>query len=296
VLYVNPYTGQVLGTGGSTAQAVFRTLREWHRWLGNPGAGRDTAKAITGACNLAFLGLVVTGAYLWLPRRWNWRSLRPVVWFRKGLRGKVRDFNWHNAIGLWCVVPLFFVVIGAVPISYQWGTALVYRIAGSEPPAPPPAKAPPANTPAEPGTPPVPPETLLAGGEPLWTRAMSQAPGWRAITLKVPASPFAPFEFTIDEGTGGQPQKRSDLELDRASGAVLAWQPFDSLDAGRRLRSWARFTHTGEAFGLIGQTIAGLASLGGAFLAFTGISLSLRRFASWRQRRPVRTEELVGKA
>jgi hypothetical protein len=35
----------------------------------------------------------------------------------------------------------------------------------------------------------------------------------------------------------------------------------------------------------VGQTVAGLASLGGAFLVYTGLSLAWRRFYSWKGRR-----------
>ena len=46
----------------------------------------------------------------------------------------------------------------------------------------------------------------------------------------------------------------------------------------------ASFAHTGEVYGIVGQTAAGVASLGGAVLVYTGIALSLRRFAAWRRR------------
>ena len=35
---------------------------------------------------------------------------------------------------------------------------------------------------------------------------------------------------------------------------------------------WLRFIHTGEAFGLAGHAIAGLASFGAVMLAWTGIT------------------------
>ncbi len=41
---------------------------------------------------------------------------------------------------------------------------------------------------------------------------------------------------------------------------------------------------TGEAFGLLGQTIAGLVSAGGCVLVYTGLALSWRRFFAWRRR------------
>jgi uncharacterized iron-regulated membrane protein len=45
-----------------------------------------------------------------------------------------------------------------------------------------------------------------------------------------------------------------------------------------------RFAHTGELGGLAGEFVAGLVCLGGAFLVYTGLALSLRRFLAWRTR------------
>ena len=100
------------------------------------GEYRTTGRAVTGAANLAFLFIVLSGAYLWLPRTWAWRAVRQVIWFRGGLPGKARDFNWHNTIGVWSVVPLAMVVASGVVISYPWARNLVYRIAGEAPPTP----------------------------------------------------------------------------------------------------------------------------------------------------------------
>jgi hypothetical protein len=38
-----------------------------------------------------------------------------------------------------------------------------------------------------------------------------------------------------------------------------------------------RFAHTGEQYGVVGQTVAGLASLAACFLVYTGIALAWRR-------------------
>jgi uncharacterized iron-regulated membrane protein len=90
--------------------------------------------------------------------------------------------------------------------------------------------------------------------------------------------------FTIDEGTGGQPQKRATLTLNRATAEVVRWEPFASLSPGRQIRSWLRFAHTGEVYGLVGQTIAGLVSLGASVLVYTGLLLAFRRLLAWRVR------------
>ncbi len=73
--------------------------------------------------------------------------------------------------------------------------------------------------------------------------------------------------------------------LDRKTGEVTKWEPFSSLTAGRQIRSFLRFTHTGEVGGFIGQTIAGIVSLGAIFLVWTGFALSWRRLRAWQGRR-----------
>jgi uncharacterized iron-regulated membrane protein len=117
-------------------------------------------------------------------------------------------------------------------------------------------------------------------------------PEWRSISLRLSSSPAAPAVFAIDAGNGGQPQLRSTLTLDAATGEVVRWEPFESQTPGRRLRSWSRFTHTGEYYGIVGQTIAGLVSGGAVVLVYTGLALALRRLAAWRQSRraPARRE------
>ncbi len=267
-LLVDPYSGAILGESAPRLRRFFRAVTDWHRWLAMSGDGRQTGRTITGWANLLFLFIVSSGMYLWLPRRWSWRNVRAVAVFNRRLSGKARDFNWHNVIGIWCAVPLFFVVISITPVSFPWANALIYRIVGEAPPAPPGRAPGPQRPRAEPS---------FAGLNEAWRLAETRVDGWNAITLRAPASPEAPLVFTIDRGTGGQPQERGTLTVTRGSGDA-SWEPFQSLSTGRRVRSIARFLHTGEVLGIAGQTVAGIASLGGVFLVWTGLSLAFRRF------------------
>jgi len=133
-LWVNPYTGAVLGAGSVRARGVFRTLTDWHRYLAISGEGRARARAITGASNLAFLGLAISGVFLWWPRKWTGTRLRTVTTFDWKARGKARDFNWHNVIGFWSAAVLIVLTATATVISYPWATNLVYRVTGNTPP------------------------------------------------------------------------------------------------------------------------------------------------------------------
>jgi uncharacterized iron-regulated membrane protein len=291
-LFINPYTGEVLGGGSSGVRAFFRGVTNWHRWLGASGEGtnRTVGRAITGAANFIFLFIVVSGIYLWWPRKWTRRLLRNVTWFRRKLPSRARNFNWHNVIGFWSAIPLFIIVLSGVVISYTWAGNLVYRVFGETPPAPRSAPAqPPAGANQQPRTGGAeqrgaeqPAITALNGLDTLVARAEQQQAGWRSISLRLPGETEREASFTIDLGNGGQPQKRSQLILNRETGEVVRWEPFSSLTAGRQARSWLRFAHTGEAAGVVGQTIAGIVSAGGAFLVWTGLSLSWRRFRLWR--------------
>jgi uncharacterized iron-regulated membrane protein len=86
---------------------------------------------VTGASNLAFFFLALSGPYLWLPRSWSWSNVRAVLWFRPARSGRARDFNWHNVIGVWCAPILLFLTITGVVMSYPWANATLYRLAGS---------------------------------------------------------------------------------------------------------------------------------------------------------------------
>ncbi len=282
-LFVDQYRGVVLG-GLSPVHDALHEVVEWHRWLGS----RDNLRPVTGAANLGFLGLVVLGVYLWWPRRWTRETVRAVTLFRGGLGGRARDFNWHNVIGIWCAPVLLVLTLTGAIMSYQWANNLLYTLTGNEPPPPPPAPAAGAQAAREGQRRQRPPaaETgrAAAGLDALWARAERQVPGWIAINARLPQRPDAPVTFFIQEPVGWHPSPRSQLVLDPVTADVVKWEPFAGQNMGRRLRAWVRPLHTGEAGGLVGQTIAFLASAGGAMLVWTGIALAWRRFRSWRRR------------
>jgi uncharacterized iron-regulated membrane protein len=288
-LLLNPYTGESLGEGAARTRAFFHSVEDVHRWLAVPAQNRTTGRAITGACNLGFLLLVCSGPFLWLPRTWSRDSVRAGTRLKLSLRGKARDFNWHNAIGIWTCVPLGVIVLCAVVMSYPWANNLVYKMTGNTPPPPNPqqqlaANAQPSgqrNRNRESSSQAV--DNKDASSTP-WNgldaashRAEERVPEWRTITVRFGSPSDTNLAFSIDSGGGGRPDKRSQLTVNRKTGAEVRWEPFSSYNSGRQLRAWIRFTHTGEAGGLPGQSIASIAAAGGAMLVLTGLSLAIRR-------------------
>ncbi|HXH12750.1 MAG TPA: PepSY-associated TM helix domain-containing protein [Alphaproteobacteria bacterium] len=310
LVFVNPYTGAVLGEGATRLRRTFHALTDWHRWLGMYGEGRATGRSITGVCNAAFVVLIPTGLWLWWPRRWTRVALRAVTLPGLKLHGRARDWNWHNTVGFWSAPALLVIALTGLVMSYPWASNLLYTLAGSEPPTPQrhlPTMAR-GNDPAEltPGSivtvhgggaggqghveaafPGRPHGRSDDGGMPrsatlgvLFNLAAQYAPQWRRITLRVPPRGTPHVTMMIEEAATRHPYPRSILTLDAATAAVVKWEPYAGQNLGRTLRLWVRPVHTGEAGGLIGQAIAALASAGGAVLVWTGLALAWRRLVS----------------
>ena len=303
-VYVDPYTGKVLGEGASRARATFQAMTEWHRWLGQDGPWRSTARAITGASNFAFLGLAVSGLYLWWPRKWSRSRVKAVTMFDGQARGKARDFNWHNVIGFWCAPVLIVLTATAVVMSYPWANDLLYRLAGSTPPSAAAAGGPggapgggrggrqargdrdgeQSRGPRSESETPAARQPFLAAEnlDLLWTRAEAQMPTWGSIAMRIAPRPGSNVSFTLTDAAHWNRFARSQLTLDAVTGAVVRWEPYVDTSLGQKARGWVRFGHTGELAGWPGQLVAGIACVGGSFLVWTGLSLALRRLVGWR--------------
>jgi uncharacterized iron-regulated membrane protein len=305
-LLLDPYNGTSLAApADSGARKTMAALRRWHRWIGaEAGALRTQMKAVTGASNLMFLLLVLSGIWLWWPKRLTVAALRNGLWFRRGLSPKARDFNWHNTIGFWTAIPLCAVVASGVFISYRWPGLWLDRLLGSpeERAAAIAAMAPVSGSDGRDGT------GAAAGGRerghdadrapdgndatdalaPLQAFvdvAAREVPAWRSLTLTLPAAGDRVVTAVAAEGNTYRPDLRTTLRLDAHDGALTEAIGYGALSRSRQIRAWVRFGHTGEVFGIAGQTVATLASLGGVFLVWTGLALSLRRLAAWHRRR-----------
>jgi uncharacterized iron-regulated membrane protein len=292
-VFVNPYTGAVMGEGAKRVRHFFEVNENLHRWLAMKGEARDRGKAIAGASNLAFLFIVLSGLVIWIPRRRTRAAFRNAMFFRRGLRGRARDFSWHHVLGIWAFLPLVAIVFSGVVISYPWATRLVYRAFGSTPPSPQrPATA--ANDRPGNGRPKAVDLTSL---DRFYAAAQAEtvrvAPRWQSISVRLPLSKKEPVAFAVDEGNGARPDKRSQLMLDPLTAALVEHKTYAKQEAGQQARGWLRWIHTGEAGGIAGQLVAMLASAAAVVLVWTGIALALRRFARFLRGAPAPSQQLV---
>jgi len=273
-VYVDPYSGAVLGVSSIRAHEFFSTIERLHRSLGAPLGSKTIGHWLIAISNLLFGALIVLGVALWLPRKWTSKSVRASIAFRSGLRGKARDWNWHNVLGIWCALPLLVIVLTGVVMSFDWANALLFRLAGSKPVAA--GRGRDQRHPYD--------REPAMKHEPNYDQLLAVARtlklNWRTITLNVPRDAKTTVSTVIDTGTGRQPQTRTPYLLDRYTGAILKTTTFADGSLGQKLRAFVRFGHTGEYYGWIGQAIAALASLAACVLVYTGLSLVARRIAA----------------
>ncbi len=275
--YVSRFTGEKVGDGNTQTRRFLRSVMYWHRWFALEGDYRIIGRTFTATANLGFLFLLVSGCYLWWPSTKSRAAWRQVLWFRRGLTGRARNFNWHSVIGFWSAVPLAIIIASGASISYQWAGDFVYWLASDTPPSQA-SSAPSQSAASEPESARSDPAAPLVDLETLAAKAVAETPEWRTIRLSLPQSVREPVSIMVDRGTGRQPSKTEQLLFDRSTGDLVERSGYPTYSPGLKVRRWLRFAHTGEVYGVIGQSIAGVVSLGVAVMVWTGLAMCWRRF------------------
>ncbi|MEM7504419.1 MAG: PepSY-associated TM helix domain-containing protein [Pseudomonadota bacterium] len=279
---VNPYTGELLRDGPGVATAFFYVVTQVHRWFAIGGDGRAVAQAVTAYSNLLFLFLIVTGAYLWLPRVWRWRAFKMNMFLNpKATNTKARHYNWHHVFSFWALIPLFFIVLTATVFYFPWANSLLYGAFGEQRPVQEEVEDEAHELP-----------TGEMSYQELLARAKAHAADngaadWHSIWMEFGETPGR-VRFYIDRSLGRRPEYAYALFLDHDSGKVLEVKRHGDWSRGDQAWDLARFGHTGEWWGFGGQTVAGLASLAACLLVYTGFSLAWRRLVAPRLSRSTR--------
>ena len=303
-LMLNPYTGEVIEDASASFRSFFQIMESWHRYLNN----RTVGGPINDASNLMFLFLVISGIYLWFPRMMKWPILRARIFFAGNApNSKARDFNWHHVFAFWSLIPLFLVVLSGVVMSYPWASNLVYAAFGEE--APQGRGGPPQGGPGGPGgagmrmeggglqfganagqmpnvgnAAPVAATMPSVSLDPLLQTVQSEIGQFSSLTIPLSISGES-VTLTVELMSEEERAPRQTLELSTTDARVLSVSEPQGMGVpgggetspGQAARMWFRFVHTGQQYGIVGQTLAGLASLAACFLVYTGFALAYRR-------------------
>lgn len=281
---LNPYSGERLEGAGDGMEAFFGRVTRIHRWLAFTGGRNDLGAAINGAANLAFAALILTGLYLWWPKLWTWAFVKTQLLFRRRYPStKARHYNWHHVMGFWMALPLLAITLTGAVFSYAWANALVYAAFGESVPVRggPPTRSDIAEEPQD-------TQQGLTGEtaplDALVALAVAEAGSGRRIAITLPEATAETVRISVDHGNGAQADLIDETVVFRDGSGLATATPARRSPASNA-RRFIRFLHTGEVYGLAGQTLAGLASLFAVLLAYTGACLGVTRLRRmWRTR------------
>jgi uncharacterized iron-regulated membrane protein len=271
IFFADPFSGAVQGPVSPRLRAFFSQMTAAHRWFGLSNARHGTATAVKGAVTIMFLVLLVSGAILWIPGRWNRHTLRTGIEPRFNMHGRARNYNWHKVTGFWLGLPLAAIAVTGIIMAYPWANALLFRLAGSPVPV--------RNAPRES----LRHHANVVPGhlDEAFVQAVSGVDGWQGTTFRLGQN-AGELNFAVDRGDGGQPEKREQVFVDASTLQVVRRVPFAGLSRGQQWRSWVRFVHTGEAGGWLGETVAMVTAFGAVVLSITGILLFFSRLRRLR--------------
>ena len=260
VVFVNQYTGEVLGT--RTSPTWLDYVHQFHLRL----LAGNTGKTIVSWAGVALVLLTLSGLYLWWPVK------RLSINFAAG--GRRPWFDLHNTVGVLSFAFLFVLSLTGIVIGFERTTTpLLYKMAGGQP------------SPQIIPVTPVPGAKIISPDEAI-AIASRQLPGAVPIYVNVAGGkmPYrVAFRFPEDLTPGG----RSRVLINPYDGKVLQVESSRATTPGAHLITLNRAIHTGDVFGLPGKLLMSLMSLAAAAQVCTGIVMW------WKRRRIYRHEVAV---
>jgi uncharacterized iron-regulated membrane protein len=280
VAYLNPYTGKEMAVPGLGTKNFLRKLRAFHRWLTLDGKFSENGRWVNGISNVIFITLILSGLYLWLPKKLKSRALKQRLTLTGNYKNKsARNYQWHNVFGFYMAPVLFILAFTAIFFSFKWPGQTLKQFVSTQSTE--------LTKPVEAG---IEQKSSLLPIDKQLNTVKEHYPQWQNIQFSLDNMPMNSKIYNIDNGNGGEPQKRVSVLIDSLNGELIEEMKFEHKSTYSKLRSYIRFGHTGEVFGLVGQTIAGIASLLACLLVYTGAMLSWRRWKNSRKAKAAQPE------
>ena len=265
---VDQYSGRVLGTmdGRNFVTFVHTFLgfvHQFHIRLGLLDKGRKFGEMTVRWSAFAALFLLISGAYLWWPRK------------QFGVAGRAGTarfwFDLHNTFGIVSLAFVLVLLVTGLVISFETQTTpFLYRISRSQPPLWPRMQVTPMS-----GQSPITPDKALA-----IARAAVPAATPNFITDPHENQPYLIFSRYPEDHTPGG---RTRIAIDPYSGKILMVIDSRRAPTGYRLINLNRALHTGDIWGIPSEVAMSLASLILPLQLLTGVVV-------WRKRQRVESK------
>ncbi|WP_298663321.1 PepSY domain-containing protein [uncultured Barnesiella sp.] len=282
-VYIDPYTGEVLGQSQRTP--FFRTVFMLHRWLldSQPAdGGIFWGKRITGISTLLFVIILLSGIVIWWPRSRKGLKNGIQIALRKG-----KTCFWHDlhaAGGIYVLLLVLVMALTGLTWSFDWYKNAFYTLFGVETTAPAKGPAPKEKSPQGPQ-----PGTTTEATAPVTPFAC-----WQQVYDQVAAENPDRLKIEITDGTASVSNNRygnirgtDRYTFDPQSGKITGASLYKDTGNSGKIRGWIYSVHTGAWGGNLTRIIWFLAALLGATLPLTGYYLWIKRLYRKRHNRAV---------
>ncbi len=260
-VYVNPHTATVLGS----LREEDRYSHSMGNWHGNLYLG-SFGRLLTELGTMWTLALLLTGLYLWFPKR---PGLVWGVWLTRlrGAKGRVWWRDFHSVGGMYTALLIAAFLVTALMISLSTGTAFALaRVALGQ------------NVPMAPRSLKSVPDAAATRVQLQDLSAVATMAGFERYMVSLPRSGNGLYTISADNGMG-RPQQRLDVSVDQYRGAVVhqsGWAEYPWL---LKLTVIGLGFHFGALFGVVGQVLGIVACLAPIFFIVSG-------FVMWWKRKP----------
>lgn len=254
-LYVNPYTGAILGEM-NPRESFFHFVEQIHRGL---VAGR-VGKTVMGINSILFVFILLTGLVLWWPATRNALAQRlQVKW---GSSWKRLNHDFHIVLGFYTSLFLLVVALTGVGMSFDFVGKAINSLTHSPQQRPePPTSATPA------------PGAQALGADAALAAARQQAPSAESYAVQLPRDPSGSIQVSTLQAGALTERSTDDVYLDQYSGRVLKQQAYAAKPLGQRIRGLFKPIHTGAIFGWPTKVLAFMVVVLGFTFPITGTLL-----------------------
>ncbi len=287
--YVNPYTAEILPD--IVGKDFFGFILRLHRWLALPDDAREVGKQTVAISTVSLIILIISAIVIYWGRIKH--SFLKSFTFKFKHKGRAFLSTMHSAIGMW-VIPFYLLAsLTGLFWSYEWYNNALYKIAGVEKPQR--NQQPQGQNPQQ---------QQMIEGQKQDEKPQGQREGkpqdknnsvklddlqkavnmfdifiqrdYSKVTLRIPQKGTI-YSFNYLDVNPDHYRATNTLELDINSWQLLKHDIYNEKPLNERLMKSILPLHTGEYFGIIGQTAMFIASSLMSLFTITGFMLYFNR-------------------
>jgi sulfite reductase (NADPH) flavoprotein alpha-component len=264
--YLNPYTAEILPE--LKGVSFFKSVENIHRRLLLSNFG----KQVVAISVVSLLVLMFSGIYIYFPRLK--KSFLQSLKLNFQSKGRFFLSNLHGVIGMW-VIPFYLITsLTGLYWSYDFVSNGLHTITGVEKPKKPQMKGSQKEAKSE-----------MPMGEKISLDDISLAidtfknlleDKYSSANLRFPQKGTI-YSFDYLSIDSAHERAKNKIEFDIKTKEVLKHEKYEDKTLSQKLMGSILPLHTGEYFGVIGQTLMFLASLMMPLFAITGLMLYIKR-------------------